>query len=197
MASLSYLWKNRAKFPISNKSFYAAWAKRFLTLNGLIRRNRFKNRLIRKGAIISHTAEVTKSKIQGKMNNLFVDDNAMVGDCFIMLHDEVKIGKNVCINSGVIILTASHGVNDPEWKTIRKPISIGDYAWIASGAIIMPGVNIGEGAVVGAGAVVSKDVGVYEIVVGNPAKVLSKKRIENLIYNPCEFLAGNSAWLKG
>jgi maltose O-acetyltransferase len=46
----------------------------------------------------------------------------------------------------------------------KQPIHIADYAWIATNAIILPGVKIGRGAV-GAGAVVSKDVADYSIVV--------------------------------
>ena len=103
----------------------------------------------------------------------------------------------MCINDGVQLLTASHSVTDPMWEHKKSPIIIAEYAWIATNAIILPGVRIGRGAVVGAGAVVSKSVGDYEIVVGNPASTISKKRTENLNYNPCEFLAGNRAWLIG
>jgi maltose O-acetyltransferase len=45
--------------------------------------------------------------------------------------------------------------------------------------------------------VVSKNVAAGTIVAGNPAKVLSKKRGNDLVYNPCDFLAGNRAWLLG
>ena len=38
--------------------------------------------------------------------------------------------------------------------------------WIATGAIILPGVTIGEGAVVGAGAVVTKDVPPWTVAYG-------------------------------
>jgi len=69
-----------------------------------------------------------------------------------MLHDEVRIGSHVCINDGVVILTASHDVNDPHWRAVTKPVVIDDYAWIATGATILPGVRIGRGAVVGASA---------------------------------------------
>ena len=74
---------------------------------------------------------------------------------------------------------------------------IEDYAWIGTGAMILPGVCIGRGAVFGAGAVVSKSVAPGAIVVGNPAKPISKSRCEIFDYNPCEFLAANRAWLVG
>lgn len=49
---------------------------------------------------------------------------------------------------------------------------IGNDVWIGRGATILPGVRVGDGAVIGAHAVVSRDVGPYEIVAGNPARVI-------------------------
>jgi acetyltransferase-like isoleucine patch superfamily enzyme len=54
-------------------------------------------------------------------------------------------------------------------------VEIGAYTMVAIGAIVLPKLKIGEGAVVGAGAVVIKDVLPYEVVVGNPAKVIQRK----------------------
>ncbi|WP_439883537.1 acyltransferase [Pontibacter sp. MBLB2868] len=105
------------------------------------------------------------------------------------------IGEKVCINDGVEILTASHDVTDPQWRPISGGVIIEDYAWIGTGAMILPGVHIGYGAVVGAKAVVTKSVAPRTIVVGNPAKPTYKMRCDNLNYNPCEFLASNRAWL--
>jgi acetyltransferase-like isoleucine patch superfamily enzyme len=109
----------------------------------------------------------------------------------------VKIGERVCINDGVDILTASHDVLDPKWQHIKGKIEIEDYVWIGTGAMILPGVTLGRGCVVGARAVVSKSVEPGTIVVGNPAKIVSKKRVEQLNYNPCEFLTVNRSWLIG
>src|SRR5690606_26766536 len=97
----------------------------------------------------------------------------------------------------VEIFTGSHDVDDPHWKLLTRRVQIDDYAWIATGAMILPGVHIGRGAVVGAGAVVSKSVPPGAIVVGNPAKPISRTRTIDLNYNPCELLAANQAWLRG
>lgn len=50
--------------------------------------------------------------------------------------------------------------------------SIGNDVWIAHDAVVMAGVKIGDGAVIGRNAVVTKDVEPYQIVVGNPGKVV-------------------------
>ena len=63
-----------------------------------------------------------------------------------------------------------------------KPILIKKGAWIGAGATILPGVSIGKYAIVGAASVVSKDVNDYEVVVGNPARVirvLDKEKFKN------------------
>jgi len=195
MAALTYLWKNRSRHPFLSKNYLKSWAKRTLNARQLFLRNLRRFKLRTKGALISKTAEVGKISILGKKHNLIIGDFSFLGRVKIALHDKVDIGNYVCINDGVELLTASHDVQDPQWTQHSKPITIGDYAWIATNAIILPGVSIGKGAVIGAGAVVSKDVEAFTIVIGNPAIVLQKKRNKNLTYNPCEFVAANRAWL--
>ena len=51
-----------------------------------------------------------------------------------------------------------------------RPVRVGAWADIGTGAILLPGVTIGQGAIVGAGAVVTRDVPSFSIVAGIPAK---------------------------
>lgn len=197
MASFNYLWGKRAKFPLTTMKFYRAWGKRFFSFPELISRNRRRNKLKKAGAIIHETAEIGEAEIQGKIKLLSIGRESFLGKVKIAMHDEVIIGNRVCINDGVEILTASHDVYDPEWRHVKSRIIIEDYAWIGTGAMILPGVVIGQGAVVGARAVVSKSVPAGSIAVGNPARLLQKTRPDHLNYNPCEFLAANRAWLFG
>ncbi len=113
----------------------------------------------------------------------------------LMLHDRIQIGNRVVISPRAVLLTASHRLRDPRWTTYSKPIVIDDYAWIATGAMVMPGVHIGRGAVVGAGAVVREDVPDGAIVTGNPAKVVSTARPAALEYSPVRLSAALEAWL--
>jgi acetyltransferase-like isoleucine patch superfamily enzyme len=197
MASYSYLWINRAKFSPISKQFFRAWAKRLLTFPVLVKRNSMRSYLSRKGALISPTAEIGKAEITGNKKFLSVGSNSFIGRVQIALHDVVTIGNRVCINDGVVMLTASHDVTDPKWQHTKAAIVIEDYAWIGTSAIILPGVRVCRGAVVAAGAVVSKSVPAGAIVAGNPAKAISKTRSTQLDYNPCEFLAANKSWLNG
>jgi acetyltransferase-like isoleucine patch superfamily enzyme len=90
----------------------------------------------------------------------------------IDLTEKVFIGANVQIAPGVLILTHdSSDINNVK----KSPVIIEDNAYIGAGAIILAGTTIGAKAVVGAGAVVTKNVLANSVVVGVPAKELSKK----------------------
>jgi maltose O-acetyltransferase len=196
MASIAYLWRNRTKNTFLSKAYFKTWAKRIFNLKELIARNIRRSTLIRKGAKIAETAEIGVIQFTGKKTLIEIGDFTFIGRVHIALHDKVSIGNRVCINDGVEILTASHNINCPNWSQNSKPVVINDYAWIATNAIILPGVTIGKGVIVGAGAVVRQNVADFEIVIGNPAVPIDKTRTKNLDYNPCEFLASNRAWLK-
>ena len=83
----------------------------------------------------------------------------------ITIEDDVQIAANVQL------LSNNHDPYDRQILTC-KPIRIRRGAWIGAGATIMAGVTVGKYAIVGAAAVVTHDVGDYEVVVGNPAKVI-------------------------
>ena len=65
------------------------------------------------------------------------------------------------------------------FEITSKPITIKDNVWVATGAIVLPGVTIGAGAVVAAGSVVVKDVEPWTVVGGNPAKFIKKRELRN------------------
>jgi UDP-2-acetamido-3-amino-2,3-dideoxy-glucuronate N-acetyltransferase len=68
---------------------------------------------------------------------------------------------------------------DDDWHCIPTLVKKG--ASIGSGATLLCGVIIGENAIVGAGSVVTKDVPANTVVVGNPAKVLTKIKQRELL----------------
>lgn len=103
---------------------------------------------------------------------------------------EIRMGNNIAIGPEATILTLGHDPQSAEFASCGGAVVVGDRAWIAYRAIILPGVVIGEGAVVGAGAVVSRDVAPYTIVAGNPAKYV-KNRQMNLTFESC-----HNPWLR-
>ncbi len=59
----------------------------------------------------------------------------------------------------------------PDFDCFGKVI-IGDYVYIGSNSLIMPGVTIGNNVLVAAGSVVTKSVPSNTVVAGNPARVI-------------------------
>lgn len=104
-------------------------------------------------------------------------------------HYTIKTGNDVSIGPEATILTLGHDPQCPNFENKGGDVVIGDRAWIAYKAIILPGITIGEGAIVGAGAVVTKNVAPYTIVAGNPAVVIGKRN-RNL-----EYLLEYQPWL--
>ncbi|WP_304608785.1 acyltransferase [Planomicrobium sp. CPCC 101079] len=89
----------------------------------------------------------------------------------IKIGSDVHISTYVVINTGALILEHDENV-DRVHKS--EEVVIEDHVWIATGAIINPGVCIGENSVVGAGAVVTRDVPRDSLVGGVPARVIKK-----------------------
>jgi acetyltransferase-like isoleucine patch superfamily enzyme len=95
--------------------------------------------------------------------------------CFLNLGAEITIGNYVGFGQQVMILTESHAIGSPEYRSgeLRpKPVKIGNGCWVGARAMILPGITIGDGAVVAAGAIVTKDVPPHTVVAGIPAKVI-------------------------
>ena len=193
MTTLVYLIANRKKYS-STKPFLKAWIKRMWHFPALLRLGFIRYSLSAKGAKIGLLSDCVETVFTGKLSHLRIGDSAFVGRCKIVLHDCLEIGNSVVINDDVTILTASHLINDSQFRQISKPVIIGDYAWVCTGATILPGVRIGRGAVVAACAVVSKDVPPFAVVAGNPA-VCVKYREKNLSYRPNLLRACYEAWV--
>lgn len=87
----------------------------------------------------------------------------------------ITIGSNCQITDGVHIYTHG-GANvmrrfDPKFDCFGKVV-IGDYVYLGSRAMIMPGVTIGDNVLVAAGSVITKSVPSNVVVAGNPARII-------------------------
>ena len=132
-----------------------------------------------------------------------IGDETRIGS-FVEIQKGAKIGPRCKISSHTFIcegvtleaeVFVGHGVNfindrypcatnpagrlkgDADWDCESTLVKRG--ASIGSGATLLGGITVGENATVGAGAVVTKDVPPNVIVVGNPARILRKKKAEH------------------
>ena len=123
--------------------------------------------------------------VKGPLENVIFKNDLRFGlanTIFNTLGGKIYIGNNVIFGHNCLVLTPKYDYEhfDERYlnvnKTINCDIHIDDYAWIASGAIILGGVTIGKHSIVASGSVVTDDVPPYTFVAGIPAKV--KKKIE-------------------
>lgn len=94
----------------------------------------------------------------------------------------ISIGKNATIAYEAIIWSLNHDYNDIHFCAKGAPVTIGEYAWICSRSIILPGITVGKYAVVASGAVVTKDVPDYAVVAGVPAKIVGQRKEKEYQY---------------
>ncbi len=92
--------------------------------------------------------------------------------------DYVEIEDWVAIGPGAMLMAHGGASKFHQMRGVfyepPKKIIVEKGAWIAAGAIILPGVRVGRGAIVAAGAVVSRDVPQMTMVAGNPARPVQK-----------------------
>lgn len=189
-----YLLTNRER-PQTLSRATKLVAKRIMTFPSLLYLSLRPVATRMRGAKIGTMSVLGQSSISGNLKVLSIGDQCSLGRCEIAVFAPLTIGSRVVINDGARLLTASHDVESSTWERVELPIVIDDYAWIATGATILPGVHIGRGAVVGADAVVSRSIPAGAICGGNPARILTKKRTQPLRYNPTALLAPFEAWL--
>ncbi len=102
--------------------------------------------------------------------------------CCLDTRGTLVIGDDVSISREVMILTATHEMDDPSFLLVEHPVRIEDRVWIGARAIVLPGVTLGAGCVVAAGAVVSRDVDPLAVVGGVPARTIGTRLPEGLGY---------------
>ncbi len=109
---------------------------------------------------------------------LSIGDHAWIGErVWIDNLGAVRIGKNVCISQGALLLTGNHDYTSPSFNLIVKEIVLGDGAWVGARSVVCPGVTCGSHAVLSAGSVATGDLEPYKIYQGNPACIVRERKI--------------------
>jgi serine O-acetyltransferase len=84
---------------------------------------------------------------------------------------QVRMGRNCTISQGV---TLGRGLTDDGPAYSDTP-TLGDRVWIGPGAVVAGRLNVGADAAIGANSVVLRDVPPCGVVLGVPARLLSRK----------------------
>lgn len=89
----------------------------------------------------------------------------------------VRVGKNAILNTSCTIdheCIIGNNVHIAPGAMLAGNVVINDGAFIGANAVVKQGITIGRNAIVGAGSVVLRNVEENQVVVGNPARVLTR-----------------------
>ena len=94
----------------------------------------------------------------------------------IIIHPDVKMGRNVNLATGITIGQANRGKNK------GVPV-IGDDVWIGTNAVIVGGITVGNDVLIAPGAYVNTDIPDHSVVIGNPAVIHSSEHATKAYIN--------------
>lgn len=101
------------------------------------------------------------------------------GDCeiqdYVNMHSNVHIGQKSLIKKYAWIFPYVVLTNDPNPPSEKLlGVTVEEFAVVATGTVILPGITIGSESLVGAGAIVTKNVEARKVAVGNPARTVGE-----------------------
>jgi putative colanic acid biosynthesis acetyltransferase WcaF len=91
----------------------------------------------------------------------------------------VKIGANVCISQGAMLLTGNHNYKKSTFDLITGEIILEDGVWIGAKSVVCPGVSCHSHAILTVGSIATKNLEAYSIYQGNPAIKIRERSIES------------------
>ena len=138
--------------------------------------------------IITNAKEIGKNFVCSGWSycgeNTIIKDNVRINGLLADGIGKLTIGNYCQFGKAVRIITQNHDYDNsptlPYGKgDILKDVEIGDFSWIGTGAMLLPGTKIGEGAIIQAGAVVHGEIPRGGIAGGNPAVVFKYRNMEH------------------
>ena len=133
---------------------------------------------------ISSSAKLINKKNIDLANNIWIGHYCLVdGTGGVSIGEGVQLSSHTVVYShssqDAIRLMGKHfirqaAVNRPGYKL--KPVTIGEYTFVGTSSVILPGSSIGKGCIIGAGTVVNTEIPDYAIAVGNPVKIVGDTR---------------------
>lgn len=175
--SFNNSWYN----PGANKLKQFLW---YLINSILFKSSLFPISSIKVGLLRSFGAKVGKGcVIKPKVNlkypwRLEIGDYCWIGEnVWIDNLADVKIGSNVCISQGAMLLCGNHNYKNSSFDLIVGEIILADGVWIGAKTVVCPGVSADSHAVLTVGSVATKDLKAYTIYQGNPAKLIKERTL--------------------
>ena len=124
------------------------------------------------------------TKVKSSNGPLKIGANVSIATgCFISsqamgleIGDYSMIGPNTCIMAGSHKYDRIDIPMQQQGIISKKGVKIGNNVWIGAGCCILDGAEIGDGVIVYPNSIVSTSIPENTVVMGNPAKVIFKRR---------------------
>lgn len=180
-AALTKPWEGGATFSLRNRIYRALFILVWVmaaawTPPPLARWRRLV--LVAFGAKLHPTARVYGSARIWSPRNLIMGAHSVIGPrTTIYTMAPISLGSYSIVSQGAHLCTGSHDIEDVDFQLTRRPITVGERAWVAADAFVGPGVAVGDGAVLGARGCAMSDLAPWTVYRGNPAVRVRDRRI--------------------
>jgi putative colanic acid biosynthesis acetyltransferase WcaF len=90
----------------------------------------------------------------------------------------VRMGDNVCISQGALLLSGNHDYTSSRFDLMVKPIVLEEGVWIGACAVVCAGVTCQSHAVLTVGSVATASLEAYGIYQGNPCVKIKMREMK-------------------
>lgn len=107
-------------------------------------------------------------------NHVWIGENVWIDNL-----TNVKIGDQVCISQGAMLLTGNHNYKKASFDLIVKEIVLEEGVWVGAQSVVCPGTIAQSHSILTVGSVGNGVLLPYTIYQGNPAKPIRTRTIED------------------
>ena len=116
-----------------------------------------------------------------KNSEIVFGNNSGGSGIMVIAATKIIVGNNVLIGSHTMIIDNDFHHSDPRKRYVNEDIParriiIEDNVFIGTNCMILKGITIGKNSVIGANSVVITSIPENSIAIGNPCKIVIKKR---------------------
>lgn len=139
--------------------------------------SRFKSFILRLFGAQVGVGLVIRIKVRIKNPwRLTIGNHCWIGeDVWIDNLENVKIGNNVCISQGAMLLTGNHDYTISSFPYRSEGIQIEDGVWIGAKSVVCPGVICKSHSILTVNSVATRVMEEWNIYAGNPAQLIRSR----------------------
>lgn len=153
------------------------WINAVFFINPLFPFSSFKVFLLRlfgaqigKGVVIKPSVNIKYPWRLKIGNDTWIGENVWIDNLA-----NVRIGNNVCISQGAMLLCGNHNYKKSTFDLIVGEIALEDGAWVGAQSIVCPGVTLHSHSVLCVNSVAHRDLESYSVCLGNPARKIRNR----------------------